>query len=206
MDEPPYPNFQVSSLLRDEMQVPPQIRDHLERSVQLHQPCWAQSGDHLSHLAMGTSAGQADVHDDRLPRSSLISPPPSPHPQDREQPTIILYSINQDSCSLYELQFINSNNPANNIMKAIPILLLFTVAMFAVPLGGFYLSKEYIFEGRRPSLLSKFTRLILGFLGYQNGTVGAGILAVMLVHVIIAVYIYVAWIEGGEQRDTLKQD
>ncbi|KAL5460253.1 hypothetical protein EMCRGX_G033683 [Ephydatia muelleri] len=76
-------------------------------------------------------------------------------------------------------------------MNAVMILLLFSVGMFAIPLSGYYFSKTYILEG---------------ILGYSNATVGAGIIALVLVHVVVAAYIYVAWIEGAEREDRLKED
>lgn len=43
-----------------------------------------------------------------------------------------------------------------------------------------------------------------GVLGYPDGSVGAAIVAVVLVHCVIAGYVYVAWKEG--QTPPVKQD
>ena len=42
----------------------------------------------------------------------------------------------------------NETNEREKKMKSVGILLLFSVAMFAIPLGGFYLSRGYLFEGK----------------------------------------------------------
>jgi hypothetical protein len=44
---------------------------------------------------------------------------------------------------------------------------------------------------------------ILGILGYRDGSAGAAIVAVILVHVVIAGFIYTAWVEG---QTTVKKD
>ena len=41
-------------------------------------------------------------------------------------------------------------------------------------------------------------------LGYEDGSIGAAIIAVVLVHLIIAAYVFVAWREG--QTEPTKQD
>ena len=46
-----------------------------------------------------------------------------------------------------------------------------------------------------------FSFLILGILGYPDGSIGAAIVAVILVHVVIAAYVYVAWKEGSTKTD-----
>lgn len=38
--------------------------------------------------------------------------------------------------------------------------------------------------------------LLAGMLGYEDGSAPGAILAVVLVHLIIAGYVYVAWLEG----------
>ena len=37
--------------------------------------------------------------------------------------------------------------------------------------------------------------------GYSDGSVGAAIVAVILVHVVIAAYVYAAWNEGSKKID-----
>ena len=41
----------------------------------------------------------------------------------------------------------------------------------------------------------------IGILGYNDGSVGAAIVAVLLVHVVIAGYVYAAWNEGNVKID-----
>lgn len=50
------------------------------------------------------------------------------------------------------------------------------------------------------SLLLLLCSLIVVF-GYADGSVGAAIVAVILVHVVIALYVYVAWKEGSTKTD-----
>ena len=43
--------------------------------------------------------------------------------------------------------------------------------------------------------------LYTAILGYSNGAVGGAITAVVIVHCVIAAYIYVAWKEGSTKTD-----
>lgn len=46
----------------------------------------------------------------------------------------------------------------------------------------------------------------LGVFGYPDGSVGAAIVAVVLIHTVIAGYVYVAWKDGPSTTVTFKQD
>ncbi|KAJ7327729.1 vacuolar ATPase assembly integral membrane protein vma21 [Desmophyllum pertusum] len=69
-------------------------------------------------------------------------------------------------------------------------LLKFTLAMITLPISCFFLSKKLVFED---------------VLGYSNGSIGAAAIAVIIVHVIIGLYIWVA-IQEEEQPKPLKKD
>ena len=107
-------------------------------------------------------------------------------------------------------------------------LVLFSVAMIFLPIGGYFLTKELLFEGSAmvaapgvdqqimclvyfvfpelllPSHISS-SSLVPGMLGYKDGSVGSAITAVLLVHVVIAGYIYVAWKEGSTTVPTKQE-
>jgi len=74
-------------------------------------------------------------------------------------------------------------------LSPITLLVVFSLSMIVLPVGGFFMSKAIVFEG---------------VLGYPDGSVGAAIVAVVLVHCVIAGYVYVAWKEG--QTPPVKQD
>ena len=54
------------------------------------------------------------------------------------------------------------------------------------------------------SLVQSFISIYAGVFGSRDGSLGAAILAVVLVHVVIAGYVYTAWKEG--ETDTTKKD
>lgn len=43
---------------------------------------------------------------------------------------------------------------------------------------------------------------LVGIFGYEDGSVGAAAVAVVLVHCVIAAYVYAAWKEGPTDFDT----
>uniref|UniRef100_A0A1X7VFH9 Cytochrome c oxidase assembly factor 3 mitochondrial coiled-coil domain-containing protein n=1 Tax=Amphimedon queenslandica TaxID=400682 RepID=A0A1X7VFH9_AMPQE len=65
-------------------------------------------------------------------------------------------------------------------------LLIYSLMMIVLPIGGFFSSKYFIFEV---------------LLGYSDGSVGAAIVAVILVHIVIGLYVYAAWKEGPTKTD-----
>jgi len=69
-------------------------------------------------------------------------------------------------------------------------LLKFTLAMILLPISSFFISKKYIFED---------------VLGYENGSIGAATITVIIVHAIIGSYIWVA-IKEEEKPRPFKQD
>ncbi|KAL6479637.1 hypothetical protein MHYP_G00106700 [Metynnis hypsauchen] len=74
-----------------------------------------------------------------------------------------------------------------SMVSALKTLLFFTVLMVTVPIGLYFASKAYIFEG---SLQMSNT----------DSYFYAAIVAVLAVHVVLALFVYVAWTEGSSQR------
>lgn len=64
--------------------------------------------------------------------------------------------------------------------RTVRVLILFTLAIIIFPLASLFTFKTIIFEG---------------VLGYQDGSIGGAVAAVVAVHVVIGVYVYVAWKE-----------
>ncbi|CAI8004594.1 Vacuolar ATPase assembly integral membrane protein vma21 [Geodia barretti] len=75
-------------------------------------------------------------------------------------------------------------------MNAYGVLVMFSLGMIVLPVGGFFLSKAILFEAA---------------LGYPDGSVGAAIVAVVLIHTVIAGYVYTAW-KDGPTTIQFKQD
>ncbi len=78
--------------------------------------------------------------------------------------------------------------------------------MILLPISGFFLSKGLVFEGSKIhnihcATIITFSLLFKDMFGYADGSVGAAIVAVVLVHVVIAIFIYVAWNEGSTKVD-----
>ncbi|XP_017568849.1 vacuolar ATPase assembly integral membrane protein vma21-like [Pygocentrus nattereri] len=80
-----------------------------------------------------------------------------------------------------------------SMVSALKTLLFFTVLMVTVPIGLYFASKAYIFEG---SLQMSNT----------DSYFYAAIVAVLAVHVVLALFVYVAWTEGSSQRRKGKHD
>ncbi|XP_072519734.1 vacuolar ATPase assembly integral membrane protein vma21-like [Salminus brasiliensis] len=80
-----------------------------------------------------------------------------------------------------------------SLVSALKTLLFFTVLMVTVPIGLYFASKAYVFEG---SLQMSNT----------DSYFYAAIVAVLAVHVVLALFVYVAWTEGSSQRRKGKHD
>ncbi|XP_065058149.1 uncharacterized protein LOC135685958 [Rhopilema esculentum] len=79
----------------------------------------------------------------------------------------------------------------NKELGILKVLLLFTCVMFIVPIISYFAMKSWLFEG---------------VLGYENGAVNAAIGTVVIVHVIIGWYIWMAVKEDNEDRRPTKRD
>ncbi|XP_019377180.1 PREDICTED: vacuolar ATPase assembly integral membrane protein VMA21 isoform X1 [Gavialis gangeticus] len=80
-----------------------------------------------------------------------------------------------------------------SITSTLRTLLFFTALMITLPIGLYFSSKAYIFEGT------------FG-MSNRDSYFYAAIVAVVAVHVVLALFVYVAWNEGSRQWREGKQD
>ncbi|XP_030620527.1 vacuolar ATPase assembly integral membrane protein vma21-like [Chanos chanos] len=80
-----------------------------------------------------------------------------------------------------------------SLVSALKTLLFFTILMVTVPIGLYFVSKAYIFEA---SLQMSNT----------DSYFYAAIVAVLAVHVVLALFVYVAWNEGSPRKSKGKHD
>ncbi|XP_012786196.2 vacuolar ATPase assembly integral membrane protein VMA21 isoform X1 [Ochotona princeps] len=80
-----------------------------------------------------------------------------------------------------------------SLASTLKTLLFFTALMITVPIGLYFTTKSYIFEG------------VLG-MSNRDSYFYAAIVAVVAVHVVLALFVYVAWNEGSRQWREGKQD
>ncbi|XP_046309452.1 vacuolar ATPase assembly integral membrane protein VMA21 isoform X3 [Marmota monax] len=85
------------------------------------------------------------------------------------------------------------NRSESSLASTLKTLLFFTALMITVPIGLYFTTKSYIFEG------------ILG-MSNRDSYFYAAIVAVVAVHVVLALFVYVAWNEGSRQWREGKQD
>lgn len=79
----------------------------------------------------------------------------------------------------------------NSLVSALKTLLFFTILMVTLPIGLYFASKAYIFEGSMK-------------MSSSDSYFYAAIVAVLAVHVVLALFVYVAWNEGtpkGKGKD-----
>ncbi|XP_077387952.1 vacuolar ATPase assembly integral membrane protein vma21 [Festucalex cinctus] len=70
-----------------------------------------------------------------------------------------------------------------SLVSALRTLLFFTILMVTLPIGLYFASKAYIFEGSMK-------------MSSTDSYFYAAIVAVLAVHVVLALFVYVAWNEG----------
>uniref|UniRef100_A0A8C6MYL5 Vacuolar ATPase assembly integral membrane protein VMA21 n=1 Tax=Mus spicilegus TaxID=10103 RepID=A0A8C6MYL5_MUSSI len=97
-----------------------------------------------------------------------------------------------------KIQSLNALQPPkfrneNSLAATLKTLLFFTALMITVPIGLYFTTKAYIFEGA------------LG-MSNRDSYFYAAIVAVVAVHVVLALFVYVAWNEGSRQWREGKQD
>ncbi|KAK1804233.1 hypothetical protein P4O66_020270 [Electrophorus voltai] len=80
-----------------------------------------------------------------------------------------------------------------SLVSALKTLLFFTILMVTLPIGLYFASKAYIFEGSFE-------------MSNTDSYFYAAIVAVLAVHVVLALFVYVAWTEGSSQRRKGKHD
>ncbi|KAM5196303.1 vacuolar ATPase assembly integral membrane protein VMA21 isoform 3-T3 [Hipposideros larvatus] len=81
----------------------------------------------------------------------------------------------------------------SSLASTLKTLLFFTALMITVPIGLYFTTKSYVFEGA----FGMSTR---------DSYFYAAIVAVVAVHVVLALFVYVAWNEGSRQWREGKQD
>ncbi|XP_053547568.1 vacuolar ATPase assembly integral membrane protein VMA21 [Bombina bombina] len=80
-----------------------------------------------------------------------------------------------------------------SLVSTLKTLLFFTILMIMLPIGLYFSSKVYVFEG--------------GYgMSNKDSYFYAAIVAVISVHVVLAMFVYVAWNEGSRQWREGKQD
>ncbi|XP_034975816.1 vacuolar ATPase assembly integral membrane protein VMA21-like [Zootoca vivipara] len=81
----------------------------------------------------------------------------------------------------------------SSLASTLRTLLFFTTLMILLPIGLYFSSKAYLFEGA------------LG-MSSRDGYFYAAVVAVLAVHVVLALFVYVAWNEGSRQWREGKRD
>jgi len=78
------------------------------------------------------------------------------------------------------------------VAGAVKKLIVFSLSIIGLPLTSMFFSKRYLFEG---------------YLGYsaQDSITYAAIIAVVLVHVVLAAFVYTAWNETDQPAPTSKE-
>ncbi|KAM8954257.1 vacuolar ATPase assembly integral membrane protein VMA21 isoform 1-T1 [Pelodytes ibericus] len=80
-----------------------------------------------------------------------------------------------------------------SLVSTLKTLLFFTMLMIMLPIGLYFSSKVYVFEGAYG-------------MSNRDSYFYAAIVAVISVHVVLAMFVYVAWNEGSRQWREGKQD
>ncbi|XP_075690478.1 vacuolar ATPase assembly integral membrane protein VMA21 isoform X2 [Rhinoderma darwinii] len=81
----------------------------------------------------------------------------------------------------------------SSLLSTLRTLLFFTILMIMLPIGLYFSSKVYVFEG------------VYG-MSNNDSYFYAAIVAVIAVHVVLSMFVYVAWNEGAPQWREGKQD
>ncbi|XP_032330433.1 vacuolar ATPase assembly integral membrane protein VMA21 isoform X1 [Camelus dromedarius] len=87
----------------------------------------------------------------------------------------------------------SSGRNESSLASTLKTLLFFTALMITVPIGLYFTTKSYVFEGA------------FG-MSSRDSYFYAAIVAVVAVHVVLALFVYVAWNEGSRQWREGKQD
>ncbi|KAG8449830.1 hypothetical protein GDO86_016484 [Hymenochirus boettgeri] len=80
-----------------------------------------------------------------------------------------------------------------SLVNTLKTMLFFTILMIMVPIGLYFSSKVFVFEG-------------MYGMSNRDSYFYAAIVAVVAVHVVLAMFVYVAWNEGSRQWREGKQD
>ncbi|KHN81248.1 Vacuolar ATPase assembly integral membrane protein VMA21 [Toxocara canis] len=79
-----------------------------------------------------------------------------------------------------------------SVQTAVKNLLIYSLTIISVPLGSMFFLKKYLFE------------VILGY-NNQDSILYSAIIAVVLVHVVLALFVYAAYKDDGKKK-TEKKD
>ncbi|KAJ8777704.1 hypothetical protein J1605_014357 [Eschrichtius robustus] len=96
-----------------------------------------------------------------------------------------------DKAALSALQPCDFRNESS-LASTLETLLFFTALIITVPIGLYFTTKSYVFEGA------------FG-MSNRDGYFYAAIAAVVAVHVVLALFVYVAWNKGSRQWREGKQ-
>lgn len=80
-----------------------------------------------------------------------------------------------------------------SLVSTLKTLLFFTILMIMLPIGLYFSTKAYVFEGAYG-------------MSSKDSYFYAAIVAVIAVHVVLAMFVYVAWNEGSRQWREGKED
>uniref|UniRef100_A0AAY4AJH3 Vacuolar ATPase assembly integral membrane protein VMA21 n=1 Tax=Denticeps clupeoides TaxID=299321 RepID=A0AAY4AJH3_9TELE len=94
---------------------------------------------------------------------------------------------------IYPPARLNLQDDGASLLSVLKTLLFFTIMMITLPIGLYFATKAYVFEGS---------------LGYSSNDsyFYAAIVAVVAVHVVLGLFVYAAWNEGSQQWREGKQD
>uniref|UniRef100_A0A8D0ME69 Vacuolar ATPase assembly factor VMA21 n=1 Tax=Sus scrofa TaxID=9823 RepID=A0A8D0ME69_PIG len=98
-----------------------------------------------------------------------------------------------NGCAGSDFLCLLSSRNEGSLASTLKTLLFFTALMITVPIGLYFTTKSYVFEGA------------LG-MSNRDSYFYAAIVAVVAVHVVLALFVYVAWNEGSRQWREGKQD
>uniref|UniRef100_A0A3B3WED9 Uncharacterized protein n=1 Tax=Poecilia mexicana TaxID=48701 RepID=A0A3B3WED9_9TELE len=95
------------------------------------------------------------------------------------------YNLDWLGCVRFLLDNVNFCPCRNegSLVSALKTLLFFTILMVTLPIGLYFATKAYIFEGSMK-------------MSSSDSYFYAAIVAVLAVHVVLALFVYVAWNEG----------
>ncbi|KAM5196302.1 vacuolar ATPase assembly integral membrane protein VMA21 isoform 2-T2 [Hipposideros larvatus] len=150
----------------------------------------------VNSLRTGTRPSPSPCHLQGLRRRSLksVCSEPSCHLlATQRQLSSVRESNRQPCCSELALLSELLTKNESSLASTLKTLLFFTALMITVPIGLYFTTKSYVFEGA----FGMSTR---------DSYFYAAIVAVVAVHVVLALFVYVAWNEGSRQWREGKQD
>uniref|UniRef100_A0A3B5LM50 Uncharacterized protein n=1 Tax=Xiphophorus couchianus TaxID=32473 RepID=A0A3B5LM50_9TELE len=122
-----------------------------------------------------------------LPVRCVVNPAAQHYPRPKDKTTSVAAVLNLTVARLCSLLLDNVNfcscRNEGSLVSALKTLLFFTILMVTLPIGLYFATKAYIFEGSMKMTSS-------------DSYFYAAIVAVLAVHVVLALFVYVAWNEG----------